>query len=89
MPVPADILRAAAETRLEWFERLIFEHPRMASARDQLFAALGTRVFRPEDDAEPCAPCAPRGSVRADRGGQDDPAVLRQANASGAIRLPA
>ena len=52
MPVPPDVLRADAATRRKWFRRLVFEHPRMVSARTQLLAALGADVFDPEDDSE-------------------------------------
>ena len=52
MSVPADVLRADPATRLNWYERRVFEHPRMVLARTQLLAALGAGVFGPEDDAE-------------------------------------
>lgn len=50
MPAPADVLRADAETRLEWFEGLVFEHARMTSVRRRLLAALGKRAFRLDND---------------------------------------
>ena len=52
MPAPAEVLLAEADARLEWFEGLVFEHPRMLSVRRQLLAALGTRVFHPRDDSD-------------------------------------
>ena len=52
MPVPAEVLRADAATRRKWFRRLVFEHPRMVSARTQLLAALGADLFDPADDSE-------------------------------------
>ena len=46
MSVPADVLRADPATRLNWYERRVFEHPRMVLARTQLLAALGAGCFR-------------------------------------------
>ena len=52
MPVPPDLLRADPATRLKWFDHLVFEHPRMVLARDELLAALGSDVFEPVADSE-------------------------------------